>query len=110
MAWQVRFPESIDKFLEKEVRLGAMMGPFKDKPFTGWDRVNPLMTRQKRDSVERRVILDLSFPPEQSVNAAIPSNELDGSGFKMRLPNPWCLARDMLKCGPGAMLYKADLS
>ena len=106
----VRFPDSIEQFLEKEVRLQAMMGPFKDKPFVGWDRVNPLMTRPKRGSDERRVILDLSYPLGESVNAAIPANELDSAPFKMRLPNPWNLARDILEGGPGTRLFKVDLS
>ena len=56
----VRYPADVKKFLEKECRLGAMMGPFVEPPFRGWNRVNPLMTRPKRGVTERRVILDLS--------------------------------------------------
>ena len=61
----VKFPSDIKKFLEKECGLGAMLGLFQEPPFQGWDRVNPLMSRPKRDSSERRLILDLSFPDGQ---------------------------------------------
>ena len=106
----VRYPADVKKFLEKECRLGAMMGPFVEPPFRGWNRVNPLMTRPKQGVTECRVILDLSYPLGASVNAAVPANELDGCDFKMRLPNPWSLARGILECGRGAQLYKVDLS
>ena len=106
----VRYPTDVKKFLEKECRLGAMMGPFVEPPFRGWNRVNPLMTRPNRGVTERRVILDLSYPLGDSVNAAVPANELDGCDFKMRLPNPWSLAWGILECGRGAQLNKVDLS
>ena len=106
----VKFPKDIHKFLDKECRLKAMIGPFKQAPFLGWDRVNPLMSRPKRDSVERRVILDLSYPEGQSVNSSIPGNKLDHAEFKMRLPNPWDLAKGIMAVGRGAHLYKVDLS
>ena len=105
-----KFPEDVRQYLGKECRLGAMLGPFAAPPFQGWNRLNPIMTRPKRASTERRVILDLSYPLGDSVNAAIPANELDGCPFKMRLPNPWNLARGILDCGRGARLYKVDLS
>ena len=37
----VRYPADISKFLEKECRLGAMMGPFTAPPFREWNRLNP---------------------------------------------------------------------
>ena len=106
----VKFPGDIRRFIDKECTLKAMIGPFKQAPFPGWDRVNPLMSRPKRDSVERRVILDLSYPEGQSVNSSIPGNKLDQAEFKMRLPNPWDLARGIMAVGKGARLYKVDLS
>ena len=35
---------------------------------------------------------------------------MDGTEFKLRLPNLWDLAASILSCGKGALLYKVDLS
>jgi hypothetical protein len=42
--------------------------PFKNNPFVNELKISPLNTVTKRDSPERRVILDLSFPSGKSVN------------------------------------------
>ena len=68
------------------------------------------MTRPKRNSADLRVILDLSFPAEASVNGGIPRGELDGANFKMKLPSPLDLASIIRELGVGCMLYKVDLS
>ena len=57
-----------------------------------------------------RVIVDLSMPPEASVNSGIPKNSLDGAPFKLWLPNPATLANKILEYGRGCLLYKVDLS
>ena len=49
----------------------GMIGPFNHPPFTPWCQVNLLLTRPKKDSTRRTVIMDhLSWPPplESSVN------------------------------------------
>ena len=70
---------AVESFLEKEVRLGAMIGPLCAQPFKDWARSNPLMTWPKRESSELRVILDLSFPQGSSINAGIPGGGGGGS-------------------------------
>ena len=103
-------PEQVEKYLNTECDKEAMMGPMQGQPFVEWSRVNPMMTRPKRDSSDLRVILDLSFPDQFSVNAAIPKNSLEGSVFKMRLPNPDTLAAKIRELGEDCLLYKVDLS
>lgn len=44
------YPRDIDKFIEKEQRMGALLGPFDALPFEPWTQVSPLMTAPKRDS------------------------------------------------------------
>ena len=68
------------------------------------------MTREKRDSQDRRVILDLSFPIPTSVNCYIPKNAMEGSDFKLRLPNPQAFAAKIRELGVGTLMYKVDLS
>ena len=104
------FPQHVQKYMDTELHHGALIGPFNDVPFHQWFRCSPLMTRPKKDSEDRRVILDLSFPDPFSVNGAIPTGSLDHATFKLRLPTPQDLANKMLELGPGCMMYKIDLS
>ena len=104
-----KHPADIDAYLNKELRHSAIIGPADHLPFQ-WPRTNPMMTRPKKDSSSRRVIVDLSMPQDASVNSGIPRNSLDGAPFKLRLPNPATLAAKILEYGPGCLLYKVDLS
>ena len=102
-------PADIDAYLNKELRHSAIIGQADRLPFQ-WPRTNPMMTRPKKDSSSRRVIMDLSMPQDASVNSGNPRNSLDGAPFKLRLPNPATLAAKILEYGPGCLLYKVDLS
>lgn len=65
------FPVEVRKYIEKEKRYGAILGPFKQIPFFGEFCISPLNTVSKKDSDERRVILDLSFPEGAAINEGI---------------------------------------
>ena len=54
-------PDHVLKYINTECNKDAMLGPFSSSPFIQWTRLNPMMTRPKRDSSELRVILDMSF-------------------------------------------------
>ena len=83
-------PQHVDKYLATEVEKQAALGPLSQPPFVEWWRNNPLMTREKRESQDRRVILDLSFPSPTSVNCQIP-----------KMLNIWSYI-----CGPSILRYK----
>ena len=100
----------VEHYLHTELGFNALLGPFDTPPFDEWCRTNPLLTRPKQDTDKRRVILDLSFPAIGSVNAGIPSNQLDSCPFKLCLPSPHTLANRMRLLGTGCHLYKIDLS
>lgn len=103
------YPRQIEAFLEKEHRLGAMLGPFQEPPFSPWTQISPLMTRPKKDPGARRIILDLSFPTGASVNSGIQKNTFEGELVQYTLPAISDLA-DMVKdMGPGGYIWKADL-
>ena len=57
-----RNPDQVNRFLAKEVRYGALVGPFEAPLLSAWYRNNPLMMRSKCDSKDLRVILDYHFP------------------------------------------------
>ena len=61
----------LDKFIKKEVSLGAMIGPLDKAPLAPWTQTSPIMTRPKKDSENRRVIVGLSFLLGLSVNDGI---------------------------------------
>ena len=69
-------PEDIRAFLRKELEEGAIIGPFKKNPFGKVARFSPLDTRPKKDSTEKQVILNLSYPFKgNSVNSSINTTE-----------------------------------
>ena len=78
----------IDRFIKKELEKGALLGPFRHPPFQPWFQVSPLMTAEKKDSVKRRVIIDLSFPVGQSVNDGVAPNFFQGHDTSKNSPQP----------------------
>ena len=55
-------------YLKKEASYGAIIGPFKNNQFVSELKISPLNTVTKRDSPERRVILDISFPRVENLS------------------------------------------
>ena len=62
------------------------MGPFREPPFQD-SHVLPFLTRDKPNSEHRRVIMDLSYPKGQIVNAGVDSETYLGSKFLLTLPS-----------------------
>ena len=103
------FPEAVDAYIEKEIRLGAMIGPFQIPPFIHRMGVLPLSTWPKRQSSERRIILDLSFPKLYSVNDGISKDWYCGKPIKLTYPNIDTLARCNADLGQNCRVWKLDL-
>ena len=61
--------EHVNQYVEEELQHGAIIGPFDSVPCTL--HLSPLMTRAKQDSHKKCTIMDLSWPPGQSVNAGV---------------------------------------
>ena len=66
-----QFPDEIEKYLHKEIECKAVLFPFKNNLFARPCFFSPLNIRDKKDSLEKRIILDLSFPEGNSVNDGI---------------------------------------
>ena len=71
--------------------------------------VSPLNTVPKKDTMECRVILDLSWPPDTSVNDAILPNLVDGLEFQLCYPTMDDIADLVVQKGPGCLIYKRYL-
>ena len=77
------------------------MSPFTTSPFEVETTVSPLNTVPKKDSVERRIIVDLSYPkhsPDRSINGEITQNIYLGDPIQL------CFREK----GPGCSLFKCD--
>lgn len=72
-------------------------------------KISPLNTVTKRDSPERRVILDLSFPSGKSVNDHISKEFYLGEKVELSYPNVDDLVGIIKDKGPRCMLFKKDL-
>ena len=73
-------------FMAKEGELGAMIGPFERLPFSPWCHLSPLMKRLKKNSLAKRIIMDLNFPLGAIVNAGIRKGYYQGTPFSFTLP------------------------
>ena len=105
----IEYPKEVQKYLEKEKHYGAILGPFDQVPFSEDFCISPLNTVSKKDSLERRVILDLSFPEGSSINEGISKDFYLGSKTDLTFPRVDDLV-DLIKLkGRHCHLYKRDL-
>lgn len=102
--------KSMENFVATELKHDALLGPFEEEPFSSWFRTSPHMSRVKKASEERRIIVDLSFPQGTSVNDVInPSNHL-GINITYSLPTISDLITVSYQLhGKGAYLWMLDL-
>lgn len=100
----------LDKFVEKELSLGGVMGPLHNPPFKEWCHVSPLMSREKRGTEDRRVIIDMTYPPQTSINSYIFKNTVMGEPRDHALPNVDSFVEELNKIGTGAYMSSTDVS
>ena len=84
------------------------MGLFNEHPFPC--HISPFLTREKQNSVNRRVILDLSFPVGQSVKDGVAQDRYLGTYFELNYPSVDTIVNNLKTLGPEALLYKVDIS
>lgn len=99
----------IDKYIKQELLSGATIGPFDCNPLNRDLFISPLNSVPKKDSLDRRVILDLSYPRNRSVNDSIPKGEYLGVDIELSYPSVDDLAQLIRSLGKGCLLYKRDL-
>ena len=103
------FPKHINSYIEKESQRGAILGPFKSNPFQDNLIVSPLNSVPKKDSMERRIIMDLSFPKGNAINDYIEKNEYLGESTQIVFPKVDDFVELIKAKGKGCLLYKKDL-
>ena len=103
------YPTEVRKYLVKEKQYGAILGPLREIPFEQEFCISPLNTVSKRDSDERRVILDLSFPEGNAVNEHIPKDRYLDSFVNLKFPKVDDFVNLIKKKGRNCLLFKRDL-
>lgn len=99
----------VRQFIDKELQHKAVLGPFVEPPFHPWVRYSPIMTRPKRDSEQRRVILDLSYPKGNAVNNGIAVDNHFGQDISYTLPTISDFTQRLVEQGRHSFMWKADL-
>ena len=69
-----------------------------------------MMKREKPNAPACRVIIDLSFPQGQSVNAGIPRDQYLTTPFVLKLPTVDTIIDQVKALRRGCKLYKVDIS
>lgn len=100
----------VKKFIETELDHNALVGPFSEPPFRPWTKCSPIMTRPKKDSMDRRIIIDMSFPLGRAVNDGISTEDYFGRNITYTLPTISDLIARIQQQGQAAYLWKADLA
>ena len=77
----------IQEYIDTESSHGALLGPFSTIPFVPWAQFSPMMTRAKKESNKRRIIVNLSFPKGSSVNSGIKKGFFLGKTLTFSLPS-----------------------
>ena len=99
--------DHVDKFICTELSEGGLSGPFERAPW--WNTVvSPLMTAHKKVR-SRRTVYDATFG-EKSLNNSTPSDFYMGLPCKYTFPKIQDYKEMILTCGPGAWMWKRDLS
>ena len=96
--------------MNKELDFNAILGPFQENPFICNICVSPLNTVSKKDSEERRIILDLSYPKDKSVNDFVSKDFYLGNRINLTYPGVDDLVAIVKAKGQSCLLFKRDLS
>ena len=105
----LQFPHDVEAYLKEEIQFGAIQGPFIKNPIENC-HFSPFLTREKSNASHRRVIIDLSWPKDASVNLGVDKNSYLASDFQLTFPTVDDIIDAINDVGKGACLYKVDIS
>ena len=99
-----KYKEAVRKSITKDVERGRKLGPFSHPPFEAFIG-SPMGAFPKKRSDKYRIIHDLSWPPQNSVNDYISKEDFSVKYITIDQP----LAR-VVKYGSGTLMSKLDLA
>ena len=86
-----------------------MVGPFNENPFSVPLMVSPMNSVPKANDIERRVIVNLSWPHGMSVNDGISKDVYLGEIIDLHYASVEDVCQLVRKVGAGSVIYKRDL-
>ena len=98
-----RYSIEIDSYINSELEKGRIQGPFVEPPFRDF-HVSPICMIPKKESGKYRMIHNLSFPQDHSLNDYIPDHEATVQYETLNT-----VLQQILKYGQGSFLAKADV-
>ena len=98
----------VEAYIAEEIKHGAMVSHFKEPPLDM--HISPFLTRPKPDSDRQRVIIDLSYPPGHSINAAVQKDVYLDTPFLLTLPTVDTITSKIISLGRGSHIFKIDIS
>ncbi len=106
----IEFIPQVQNYIDSEVTGHTSIGPFEESPFVeGRIKVSPLNSVSKKDSSERRIILDCSFPEGNAVNDFISKDSYLGENMALTYPTVDNFSALIRTKGVGCLLFKRDL-
>ena len=103
----VSFGKDVDNYLFKGRQCQAILGPFDQPPIVDLS-FNPLMSVPKEE-VQRRIIVDFSFPPGNSINDGISRVSYLECSIDFSLPSVQSMVVRLNELGKGCLMFKRDL-
>ena len=104
------YQEYVSEYIRKEVSECRIAGPFSNNPFSVPIMVSPLNSVPKSSSIERRIIVDLSWPKGAgSVNSGISKEFYLDERIEIHYATVADVCHMILDIGSGAVIYKRDL-
>ena len=101
-------PDHVDQYIREEISHDAMLGPYDTPPFEL--HTSPFMTRDKANSNNKRVIVDLSWPIGNSVNNGSSGSKYENLEFVLSLPTIDHVIRAIHRFGKGSKIAKINIS
>ncbi len=102
-------PAQVFQYLENETKKCNMIGPFEENPFVGVEPAfSPLNALPKKNTDEKRIISDCSFPDGKSVNDGLDKEIYEGEVMGLRYPTIDALVKMIHEQKSGCLLFKTD--
>ena len=97
--------------MKEEIENNAILGPFTEPPIDSL-HTSPFMTRDKSSSVNRCVIIDLSWPigNNDNDNSGVSADRYLVTEFILTYPSIDNITDQVLKLGKSCEIFKLDIS
>ena len=103
----------VGNYLGIKLNRGAIAGPYNSPPFANDTHISPFVSKPKADSENRRIIIDLSWPLQDSIILSPTPPHLKylhECYLTLQYPTVHNITKKFRSFGNEAVLYRIDLS